>query len=207
MEKTKPLISIFCSSRLGNNQELLDLAYQFGKIISEKYGLIYGGTNIGLMNAFANGVLENKGEIIGVITKKFKNDAIMHKGVLNMLVTSNMHERKKIIYDLADVFVVFPGGLGTLDETFEVLTWKQLNIIDKPVLIFNYNGFFDGLFKFLDDINNFGFTDNNVDKLYKVANNYKELVYSIDLIVNNCPTLTAKHNCNSHKPTHDQNLQ
>jgi len=185
MKKTKPLISIFCGSRLGNNQELLEFAYQFGKIISKKYGLIYGGTNIGLMNAFANGVLESKGEIFGVITKKFENDGIMHKGVLNMLITSDMHERKKKIYDLADVFVVFPGGLGTLDETFEVLTWKQLNIIDKPVLIFNYNGFFDMLFKFLNDINNYGFTDTNVNKLYKVVNNYKELVNAIDLIVTN----------------------
>lgn len=185
MEKPKPLISIFCGSRNGNNQELLDLAYQFGKVISKNYGLIYGGTNIGLMNAFANGVLESKGEIHGIITEKFKNEGMMHKGVENMIVTSNMHERKMRIYDIANIFIVFPGGLGTLDETFEVLTWKQLNIIDKPILIFNYKGFFNGLFRFLDDINNYGFTDKNIDRLYTVVNDYKELVSAIDKIVIN----------------------
>ncbi len=183
--RTKPLISVFCGSRIGNNKELLDHAYQFGKVISQKYGLIYGGTNIGLMNAFANGVLDNKGEIYGIITEKFKNEGIMHNGVVKMIVTSNMHERKKKIYDLADIFVVFPGGLGTLDETFEILTWKQLNIINKPILIFNYIGFFNGLFRFLDDINKNGFSDKNVDKLYTVVNDFRDLVSAVDLIVTN----------------------
>lgn len=185
MEKTKPLISVFCGSRIGNNKELFDFAYQFGKVISKKYGLIYGGTNIGLMNAFANGILDAKGEIYGIITEKFKDDGIMHNGVEKMIVTSNMHKRKKKIYDLADIFIVFPGGLGTLDETFEVLTWKQLNIIDKPIFIFNYKGFFNGLFSFLDDINHYGFTDNNVDKLYTVVNDFKELVSAVDNIETN----------------------
>jgi len=182
MDKTKPIISVFCGSRIGSNQELLDFAYQFGKVISKKYGLIYGGTNVGLMNACANGVLENNGEIYGIITEKFKDDGIMHNGVKKMIVTQNMHERKKKIYDLADIFIVFPGGLGTLDETFEILTWKQLNIIDKPILIFNYKGFFNGLFRFLDDINNYGFIDKNVDKLYTVVNDYRELVNAVDII-------------------------
>lgn len=182
MEKIKPLISVFCGSRIGSNQELLDFAYQFGKVISNKYGLIYGGTNIGLMNAFATGVLDNNGEIYGVITEKFKNDGIMHHGVNKMIVTQNMHERKKKIYDLADIFVVFPGGLGTLDETFEILTWKQLCIINKPIFIFNYKGFFNGLFSFIENINNYGFTDNNVDKLYTVINDFKELVNAVDII-------------------------
>jgi hypothetical protein len=182
MEKTKPLISIFCGSRIGNDLELLDFAYQFGKTISKKYGLIYGGTNIGLMNSFANGVLDSNGEILGVITEKFKNEGIMHNGVENMIITSNMHERKKIIYDLADIFIIFPGGLGTLDETFEVLTWKQLNIIDKPIFIFNYKGFFNDLFNFLDNINNYGFIDKNANELYSVHNNYKDIISAIDLI-------------------------
>lgn len=180
MKKTKPLISIFCGSRNGNNPELINIAYEFGATISTKFGLIYGGTNIGLMNAFANGVIDNDGDIYGIITEKFKSEGIMHNGVKKMIIATNMHDRKRKIYDLADVFVVFPGGLGTLDETFEILTWKHLNIFDKPILFFNYHGFFNGLFKLIEDIKKKEFIDFNTDKLYSTFDNFKDLIDMIN---------------------------
>lgn len=173
--KTIKYISIFCSSRDGNDILLKNIAYDSGVLLSRKFGIIYGGTNIGLMNDFANGVLSNNGEIIGVITKHFKNVGIMHTGIKNMIIVPTMHHRKKIIYKLSDIFLIFPGGFGTLDEMFEVITWKQLCIIDKPIIMFNYNGFFNKLIDYLKDLTKAGFIDVNFFEIVTICNSYKEL--------------------------------
>ena len=91
-----------------------------------------------------------------------------------------MHDRKRKIYDLADIFVVFPGGLGTLDEIFEILTWKHLNIVDKPILFFNYKGFFNGLFKLIEDIKKKEFIDEKTDELFTSFDSFDELISVID---------------------------
>ena len=175
MPNRKEYISIFCGSRIGNDPLLRKIAYDFGYLLSTKYNLIYGGTNIGLMNDFANGVLNNKGKIIGIITENFKNSGIMHEGLTKCILVPDMHKRKIEIYKRADYFLVFPGGYGTLDEIFEVITWKQLGLINQPVVIFNYNGFFTTLFNHLENTSMAGFTDSNIYEIVDICQNYDEL--------------------------------
>ena len=181
MLEGKKYISIFCGSRNGNNPKLLSLAYEFGMYISNNYGLVYGGTNIGLMNAFAEGVLKGNGNIIGVITEQFINAGIMHEGVSNMIISADMHKRKADIYNIADIYVVFPGGLGTLDELFELLTWKSLNILNKPVLLFNYDGYFNNLLLFLEHVKLTGFIDPELNKLFVVCERYEDLKHMLEI--------------------------
>lgn len=175
MYNNKKYISIFCGSRDGSDSNLVKLAFELSHLISNKYGLIYGGTNIGLMNAFANGALSNNGEVIGVITEQFRIDGIMHAGVINMITTTDMHKRKAEIYKLADIYLVFPGGFGTLDELFEILTWKSLNLLDKPIIIYNYKGFFDYLILFLNNSFSTGFITDKMNDLFVVVNDLEEL--------------------------------
>lgn len=175
MNNNRKYISIFCGSRNGNDPNLVKLAFELSYRISNKYGLIYGGTNIGLMNAFANGALNNNGELIGVITEQFKIDGIMHTDVVNMITAPDMHKRKEEIYKRADIYLVFPGGFGTLDELFEILTWKSLNLLDKPIIIFNYKGFFDYLILFLNNSLTDGFITDKMNDLFVIIDDFDEL--------------------------------
>lgn len=108
--------------------------------------LIYGGGNIGLMGIVADAVLEKKGQVIGVIPDFLMQREVGHNGLTKLEIVPSMHERKRRMADLSDAFIAMPGGWGTLDETAEILTWKQLGLIQQPVGILNTNGFFDALF-------------------------------------------------------------
>jgi uncharacterized protein (TIGR00730 family) len=123
-----------------------DLAGELGKRFAEvNYTLIYGGGNIGLMGIIADTVIANKGHVIGVIPDFLLKREVAHHLITRLEVVSTMHERKKRMVDLSDAFVAMPGGWGTLDELAEILTWKQLGLVDKRVFILNSNGFFDHL--------------------------------------------------------------
>lgn len=115
--------------------------------------LVYGGGRAGLMGAVADACLGAGGKVIGVITKLLEGRELAHTGVTELFVVDTMHERKMMMANLSDGFVALPGGLGTLDELFEILAWAQLGIHSKPVGLLNTNGFYDGLMKFLDHVN------------------------------------------------------
>ena len=122
------------------------MAYSMGLFMASRgIRLVYGGGGVGMMGAVANGVLEGGGEVIGVIPVFLNTRELQHAGVADMRVVETMHERKQIMVTEADGFVALPGGFGTLDELFEVLTWSQLAIHDRPVGILNVDGFFDGI--------------------------------------------------------------
>lgn len=112
---------------------------------SQNHTLIYGGGNIGLMGIIADAVLEKKGRVIGVIPDFLMQKEVGHRGLTELEIVSSMHERKKRMADLSDAFIAMPGGWGTLDETAEILTWKQLALIHQPLGFLNVNGFFDTL--------------------------------------------------------------
>lgn len=112
--------------------------------------LVYGGAGIGIMGALATELMNQGGKVTGVIPQRLMKKEIAHGGLTKLHVVSDMHERKKLMYDVSDAFLIFPGGMGTLDELFEILTWKQLGIHHKPIAIFNINGYFNHLLSFLD---------------------------------------------------------
>jgi len=144
-------VCVFCGSSNGLHPKYIEEIKKFGhELVFKNYGLVYGGGSVGLMGGLANAVLSKKGEVIGVIPKFLADWEVGHKGLTQLELTNSMHERKERMYELSDLFVVFPGGLGTLDEFFEILTWSQLELHKKPIYLYNFDGFFDHLIAHAD---------------------------------------------------------
>ncbi len=139
-------LAVFCGSKNGNNPIFSEHATALGKLLAQNnITLIYGGGGKGIMGSLANAVIEFNGTVIGVIPKIILTWEQQHEGLTHLLVVEDMHERKRKMYDLCDAALILPGGFGTLDELFEMLTWNQLSIHNKPVFILNSNGFYDHL--------------------------------------------------------------
>jgi uncharacterized protein (TIGR00730 family) len=139
-------ICVFCGSSLGSESAYKEAAHELGTLIaSSKHTLIYGGGNVGLMGVVADAALAAGGKVVGVIPDFLVRREVAHRGLTQLEVVENMHQRKQRMADLAEVFIAMPGGWGTLDELAEILTWKQLGIITGEVGLLNTNSFFDGL--------------------------------------------------------------
>ena len=144
-------ICVYCGSNAGNRPIYAERAVALGqRIAHEGLALIYGGGNVGLMGLAADAALAAGGEVIGVIPEQLVTWEVAHKGVSRLEVVANMHERKMRMFDLADAFVALPGGFGTLDEMFEMLTWRQLGIGDKPCAFLDVDGFYAPLLQMID---------------------------------------------------------
>lgn len=144
-------ICVFCGSSPGRNGAYRDAAEALGRLLArEGIGLVYGGASVGLMGAVADAALAGGGEVIGVIPRALKAKEIAHGGLSALHVVETMHERKALMVELADGFMALPGGMGTFDEFFEVVTWAQLGIHAKPVGLLNVAGYYDRLAAFLD---------------------------------------------------------
>lgn len=151
-------ICVYCGSNAGNDPAHRAAAHDLGAFLARSgLGLVYGGGNVGLMGAVADGALSQNGEVIGVIPKSLMEKELGHGGVTELHVVTSMHERKQMMVDLSDGFIALPGGFGTLDELFETLTWLQLSFHDKPVGLLNVCGFFNGLIEFIDHMSRSGF--------------------------------------------------
>lgn len=163
-------ICVYCGSRESNNPEFPELAEQLGKNLARQgYGLVYGGGKVGIMGRIANAVLEEGGEVIGVIPTALKRLEVAHEGITEMYETPDMHTRKARMEQLSDLFLVLPGGFGTLDEFFEILTWRQLGIHQKPIVLLNYHGYFDGILDFSKKAVSFDFVKEQNLSLFNVA--------------------------------------
>lgn len=139
-------IAVYCGSGDGYNESYREQAYETGRMLAEKgLSVIYGGARIGLMGAVADGVLNNNGSITGVIPDFLRNKEIVHEGLTDLVVVSTMHQRKLVMYEQCDAILVLPGGWGTMDEMFEMLTWGQLGMHTKPIGLLNINGYYDAL--------------------------------------------------------------
>ena len=140
-------IAVFCGSNTGNTLMYAQHATELGHLLAEKnILLIYGGGSKGIMGAVANGVLEKKGQVIGIIPEALMGWEQHHEGISELIVVENMHIRKRMMYEKCDAAIILPGGFGTLDELFEMLTWNQLSIHNKHIYIVNTAGFYDSLF-------------------------------------------------------------
>ena len=139
-------VAVYCGSNRGADPVYARAAASLGRLLAERgIRLVYGGGDVGLMGVLADAVRDAGGEVLGVITRALVDREVAHPGLTNLTVVETMHERKAAMADLADGFVMMPGGFGTLDEFFEVVTWTQLGVHVKPCGILNVNGFFDPL--------------------------------------------------------------
>jgi uncharacterized protein (TIGR00730 family) len=144
-------LCVFCGSSRGLNPAYTAAAEQVGlELARHDIGLVYGGGNVGLMGMLADAVLQGGGQVIGVIPEALMAKEVGHRGLSDLRIVKTMHERKALMADLADGFVALPGGIGTFEEFFEVLTWAQLGLHSKPCGLLNVSGFYDPLLRLLD---------------------------------------------------------
>ena len=170
-------ITVFCGASSGSDPKFEQQATLLGTTLAKmNIGLVYGGANIGLMGAVANGALEHKGEVIGVLPKFLKTKEIAHYNLTELIIVDSMHERKTKMNDLSDGVISLPGGLGTLEEFFEMMTWAQLGLHQKPIGLLNVDGYYDPLIKMLQSIADNGFMKNTDHNLLLVSNNVNDLL-------------------------------
>jgi uncharacterized protein (TIGR00730 family) len=144
-------LCVFCGSSPGINPQYAELADRLGGLLVRRgLGLVYGGGNVGLMGVLADAVLKAGGHVTGVIPQSLVDREVAHAGLSDLRIVNSMHERKALMADLADGFIALPGGLGTLEEFCEILTWAQLGLHQKPCGLINVAGYFDHLMAFLD---------------------------------------------------------
>jgi uncharacterized protein (TIGR00730 family) len=143
-------IAVYCGASFGADPVYADAARALAQVLVEhNIALVYGGGNVGLMGVIADEVMRLGGEATGVIPRALVEREVGHSGLTRIFVVKDMHERKAMMAELSDGFIALPGGMGTLEELFEMLTWSQLGIHAKPVGVLNVNGFYDGLVRFL----------------------------------------------------------
>lgn len=145
-------LCVFCGSNPGKHPEYLQAAQDLAAdMVRRKIDLVYGGTHVGAMGAVANGVRSGGGHVIGVLPKSLLKAEIEHREIDELRLVASMHERKALMAELADGFIALPGGFGTMEEFFEVLTWNQLALHEKPVGVLNVRGFFDPLLQWMEN--------------------------------------------------------
>ncbi len=144
-------LCVFCGSSVGVDPVYKEAAIQMGTYLAEnKINLVYGGGRIGLMGVLAETVLKNGGTVTGIIPKFLSTKEIRHDGLTQCFEVDDMHTRKQMMYQLSDAFVAMPGGFGTLDELFEIITWHQLALHEKPIAIYNVHGYFNPLLSMVE---------------------------------------------------------
>jgi uncharacterized protein (TIGR00730 family) len=176
--KNKPFsVCVYCGSRFGASPAFLSAARALGQAIASRgWRLVYGGGNVGLMGATADAALEAGGQVVGVIPERLMNREVGHRGLSELHVVQTMHERKRLMAELADAFIALPGGIGTLEELFEVWTWRHLGYHDQPIGLLNVGGFYDPLLAFMDHTRDAGFIDDLQQAMLSVSADAAELL-------------------------------
>lgn len=168
-------ICVYCGSSPGKNEKNIQQAIQLGELFCERgHRLVYGGSSLGIMGALADSVMKNGGEVIGVIPNNLFKKEVAHQGINSLITVDGMHQRKSIMADRADAFLALPGGFGTLEELFEIITWNQIGIISKPVVLYNLDGYFQSLIDMIDHAVDSGFIKPRNRKILKVAETLEE---------------------------------
>ncbi|WP_339864954.1 TIGR00730 family Rossman fold protein [Paremcibacter congregatus] len=170
-------ICVYCGSRPGRNGRFSKMAKEFGELLAaEKIRLVYGGGNVGLMGVIANSVMTAGGLVTGIIPQHLDEEEVGLKDATDFYVVDNMHDRKRMMFDHSDAFVALPGSIGTLDETIEVITWKQLQLHAKPIVIVNVDGYWDPLLTLIDNCITEEFTSPATRGLFHVVSSVTEVV-------------------------------
>ncbi len=170
-------LCVFCGANSGHDPRYLDAAAALGRSIAQAgLGLVYGGASIGLMGAVADAALAEGGEVIGVIPQTLVAREVAHHGLSDLRVVTSMHERKALMADLSDGFIALPGGVGTLEELFEVWTWSHLGLHRKPCGLLDVAGFYSGLGRFIDHVQQEGFLRDGVRDMLLMAENPTQMI-------------------------------
>jgi uncharacterized protein (TIGR00730 family) len=173
-------VCVYCGSSNGTDPIYLEAARDFGRSLArEKLKLVYGGGGIGLMGALARSALEAGGEVTGIIPQFLRAREIELSSLTELVITPNMHERKERMHGLADAFVILPGGLGTLEEVLEAMTWAQLGLHKKPIVFVNVKGFWDPLFATFDRVSSHNFARYGLKELYTVVSRVEDTMPAI----------------------------
>lgn len=170
-------VGVFCGSSTGHNPSYRRLADELGRTLARRgLGLVYGGGRVGLMGAVADGALAAGGEVIGVMPQNLIDREIGHRGLTELRIVGSMHERKALMAELSDGFIALPGGIGTLEELFEIWTWAQLGLHAKPCGLLDSDGFFGALVGFLDHLVMSGFVQPQYRAILHTAESPEDLL-------------------------------
>lgn len=170
-------ITVFCGSSFGTEEIYKEQATLLGQTFAKQnVELVYGGANVGLMGAVADGVLNEGGKAIGVLPNFLRSKEIAHLGLTELILVESMHERKTKMNDLCDGVIALPGGFGTLEELFEMLTWAQLGLHKKPIAILNINGFYDTLIQLIENMVEKGLLKEVNQQMLLVSDNIEDLL-------------------------------
>ena len=170
-------LAVFCGSKDGIDGVYREHAQQLGKLMAEhNIKMIYGGGRSGLMGTVADSVMQHQGNVVGIIPHVLVEWERQHHGITELIIADDMHERKKKMYEFCDAAIILPGGFGTLDELFEMLTWNQLSIHDKEIFILNSGGFYDHLLAHIDQLDKNGFLYETARERITVLSDPSQLV-------------------------------
>ncbi|MBL1223187.1 TIGR00730 family Rossman fold protein [Chryseobacterium sp. L7] len=170
-------ITVFCGSSFGSDNIFQEQAFLLGQTLAKKHiQLVYGGADTGLMGAVADGALSENGKVTGVLPHFLQSKEIAHKNLTELVIVETMHERKTKMNDLCDGVIVLPGGYGTLEEFFEMITWAQLGLHKKPIGILNIDGFYDDLIKLVQTMVDKGFLKQVNRDMLLISGNIEELL-------------------------------
>jgi len=174
-------IVVFCGSGEGYNEVYREVAYEVGALLAERnIRLVYGGAKVGLMGAVAEGALQNGGEVIGVIPAFLQTKEVAHEGLTQMIVVDTMHERKIKMHELSDAIITLPGGWGTMEEMFEMLTWAQLGLHKKPLGLLNVEGYYDCLKELSNGMVREGFLSECTNSMMLVSDGIGDLLEQME---------------------------
>jgi len=176
MKNTKS-VCVFCGASNAIPKKFLDIGASFGQILAQRgITLVYGGGDCGVMGAVANATMKDGGHVTGVFPVSLRNIENEHQSLSEIIIVDTMHERKMCMFERSDAFIVFPGGFGTMDEMFEILTWKILLLHEKPVVIFNYQGYWDPLIALMKNIIETGFAAPVTATYYHVVTELEQIL-------------------------------
>lgn len=169
-------ICVYCGSSNKVKDSYKKAAKDLGTLLAEKdIRLVYGGGRVGLMGIVADSVLEQGGEVLGIIPRHIEEHEVAHVNLSELRVVETMHERKQIMVDESDAFIILPGGLGTMDEFFEIITWRQLGLHEKPVIIVNIDGYWSPLEKLISNIVDSGFAHESNRRYFQFISDISEV--------------------------------
>lgn len=173
-------VAVFCGSKLGNDEIYQKHTVELGQLLgSKQITVVYGGGSVGLMGLVADTVMENGGRVVGVIPQVLVDWERQHNSISELLVVPDMHVRKKKMYELCDAAIILPGGFGTLDELFEMLTWNQLSIHDKTIFILNSGGYYSHLIAHVERMHEQGFLYEAAYERLKVLDSPQDLLHHL----------------------------
>lgn len=170
-------VCVYCGSGFGANPKHRAVAQRLGELLGRNgIRLVYGGGRVGLMGVVADAALAQGGSVVGVIPEHLQTKEVGHRGISDLRVVPNMHERKELMFKLSDGFVILPGGFGTLDEAFEMITWRQLRLHDKPIILLDNDGYWAPLVRLNEHIVAQGFAKPEALTLYTVVGDVEAVI-------------------------------